>query len=489
MTALPTVRLLDLLAAIPWPVWNEVPSTAKIEALSQELIELNTKGEVIQALADKEGRAMSEDERKELKALADQFKSIEEEIEQRREVLNQSNKLTQSLGRQTTPEGPETEEHAPSTTAPTVRNQAPESKPRKQTRALETIYTNKGKWGWDHPGQFYNAVREASSPGTRTIDPRLTIRDAALSTYGSEGVDTDGGYAVPPDFRPGIIQMIVGEDSLLARTDQLTTTSNSITVPVDETTPWQTSGGIQVYMGAEAGVKTQSKLTLQERRVGLHKMYALVPVTDELLEDVNALGAYIGRKVPQKMQFKVNSLILRGNGAGEPLGIMNSPALVSVPKESGQLADTIETANLLKMYSRMYAPSRSSAVWLINQDIEPQLFQLTMGINSMPVYLPPNGLSQAPYATILGRPVIATQACETLGDQGDIIFADLSQYMSVVKGGGIKQDVSIHLWFDQDVTAFRFVMRIGGQPWWSTSVSPRDGNTTLSPFVTLDARA
>ncbi|TKS58783.1 MAG: major capsid protein [Nitrospira sp.] len=221
-------------------------------------------------------------------------------------------------------------------------------------------------------------------------------------------------------------------------------------------------------------------------------------MTDELLEDVAALATYINRKAPRKIDFKVNLAIIQGNGAGQPLGILSSPALVSVAKETSQAADTIVAANIMKMYSRMYAPSRQNAVWLINQDIEPQLFSMqfavknvagTENVGGVPVYLPANGLSMSPYATLFGRPVIPTQAMETLGDKGDILFADLSQYMSATKAGGIRQDVSIHLWFDYDVTAFRFVMRIAGQPWWATTVAARDGSTTYSPFVTLDERA
>jgi HK97 family phage major capsid protein len=89
----------------------------------------------------------------------------------------------------------------------------------------------------------------------------------------------------------------------------------------------------------------------------------------------------------------------------------------------------------------------------------------------------------------LGRPIIPTQACQTLGDKGDIIFADLSQYMTAVKTGGLRTDVSIHLWFDYDTLAYRFILRIAGQPWWSSSISPKNGSNTLSPFVTLDERA
>jgi len=139
----------------------------------------------------------------------------------------------------------------------------------------------------------------------------------------------------------------------------------------------------------------------------------------------------------------------------------------------------------------MYGPLRSNAVWLINQDIEPQLFTMSFeGINSsVPAYMPANGLAGSPYATLMGRPVIPTQACSTLGDQGDIIFADWKQYLSATRTTGIRSDVSIHLWFDYDVVAFRFVMRIGGQAWWSSDIASLKGSSDMGAFIVLDARA
>jgi len=139
----------------------------------------------------------------------------------------------------------------------------------------------------------------------------------------------------------------------------------------------------------------------------------------------------------------------------------------------------------------MYGPLRKNAVWLINQDIEPQLFTMAWegSSSSVPAYLPANApLAGSPTASLLGRPVIATQACETLGDKGDIIFAAWNQYIMGVKAEGIRQDVSIHLWFDYDVSAYRFVMRVGGQCAWSSDIDPRDGTDTLGAFVALNAR-
>jgi HK97 family phage major capsid protein len=144
------------------------------------------------------------------------------------------------------------------------------------------------------------------------------------------------------------------------------------------------------------------------------------------------------------------------------------------------------------MWARLYAPLRRNAVWLINQDIEPQLdFLAFPDSNSgfpVPLYVPQGGLSAAPFSTLKGRPVIPVEAMSTLGDVGDIILTDLSQYMTVTKGQDVRTDVSIHLYFDQDITAFRFVFRITGQPMWKATLTPQFGSNTRSWAVALENR-
>jgi HK97 family phage major capsid protein len=452
--------------------------------LREQLLDLSEQANVIRAKADAEKRDLNEDEATEIDRILADFERTEDEIKRRERIAAASTRLSQSLGRKTDPTDPEPQNHAHG-----IRD-------KRMPRNVEiNDRSDRGKGGFRSFGEFAQSVRVACSR-SGTVDPRLIVN--APTTHSSEGVGADGGFAVPPDFRAAIMEKVMGEESLLSRTDQLESGSNTIVLPVDETTPWQTSGGIQVYWEGENSQLSQSKISLGNNTIRLNKLTALVPVTEELLSDAPALDAYLRRKTPEKMDFAVNDAIINGTGVGKPLGILNAGCTVSVAKETSQAADTLLAENVIKMWSRMYGPSRSRAVWLINQDIEPQLFTMSIKIKNvagaenvggMPVYMPPNGLSQSPYGTLLGRPIIPTQACQTLGDKGDIIFADLSQYMTAVKTGGLRTDVSIHLWFDYDTLAYRFILRIAGQPWWSSSISPKNGSNTLSPFVTLDERA
>lgn len=454
---------------------------AALEDLRDQAAELRDAVNAIQARADAEKRPLTVDEEKEIEKIFAEFENVEANIERRTKIAEVNAKMEQPTGRKSKPEDlPQNSNAADNQDRPPRRERAPR---------IELVNSQelRGNWGFRSQGEFFAAVLASSAKGG-TIDPRLISN--APTTYGQEGVGADGGFAVPPDYRTAIIQKVLGEDSLLSRTDQQTSSSNSITFPADETTAWQESGGIQAYWENEAGQKTQSKPALTDKTVRLNKLIALVPVTDELLEDAPAMAGYVGRKAPEKMNFKVNNALLNGTGVGQPLGVLNSAGTVVVDPESGQAADTIVFDNIVNMWTRLTPSAKRNAVWTINSDIEAQLMRMQFpGTGTaVPVYMPPGGLSAAPYGTLLGRPIIPTEAAAALGDKGDIILGDWRAYLAAVKTGGIKSDVSIHVWFDYDVTAFRFVLRVGGQPWWNSAIASLNG-LSKGFFVTLGARA
>ncbi len=461
-----------------------VMEVVSIDALREKLVDLNAQAQGIQAKADQDGRELTTEELESLNAVMAEFDEVDANIARRERIEAQSDKLAQPQGRQTPPSMRAT--NTPGETEPVI--------PAQHIEMREAHERDRKRWGWGSMGELAMAVMAASRPGgTAYMDRRLAVRmEDPGTTVGSESVGQDGGFLVPPEFRTEIMQKVQGENQLLSLTDQYQSSRNNMVFPTDETTPWQTSGGLQAYWEGELDQISKSKPKIGVNSIRLHKLAALVPISDETLEDAPMMDTYLRNKTPEKINFKINLAIVQGTGAGQPLGLLNSNALVTVAKESGQTAATIVPANIAKMYARMYSGALPTSVWLINQDILPQL--LTMVIEGSaggvhPVYLPPNGLAQAPFGTIMGRPVIPTEACETLGTKGDIIFADLRQYMTAIKSGGIRVDTSMHIYFDYDAMAFRFIIRVAGQPWWSSTIARRSGSNTLSPYVTLATRA
>jgi len=195
------------------------------------------------------------------------------------------------------------------------------------------------------------------------------------------------------------------------------------------------------------------------------------------------------QNLPEELRFVVEDSIINGTDAGMPEGILQSNCLIAVPIEVGQAADTIVSENVINMWARRYLGGRDY-IWLAHQDIAPQLMQLNLGVGTggMLTYMPPGGLSAAPYATLLGRPVVEIEYAQTLGDEGDLTLASMSEYQMIDKGG-MQSASSIHVRFIFDEQVFRFVLRVDGEPKWDQPLTPFHGNNTVSPFVTLAERA
>src|SRR3990167_5068306 len=286
-----------------------------------------------------------------------------------------------------------------------------------------------GKDGRYAEGRAINPKKEFRTLGEQMIavaqstmgikqDGRLV---RAISGMG-ESVGADGAFLLQQDFATDLATRAYNTGEILSRVQKrpIGPGSNGLTLSMlNETSRANGSrwGGLRVYRTAEGGTPTSTKAGFRQIKMELKKLFGLCYATDELLQDAVALEATLYDIVPKEMGFVMEDEIINGTGVGMMFGILTAGALVSVAKETGQDAATIVKENLDKMWSRMYAASRANAVWLINQDIEPQLdnLQLAIGTGGVPVYLPPGGLSETPFARLKGRPVIPVEYCPTLG--------------------------------------------------------------------------
>jgi len=358
--------------------------------------------------------------------------------------------------------------------------------------------------GFAHIADFAMAIVR-SGPG-RPVDPRLTRAYRAAETENKafakaagtgmeEGTDIYGGFLIPTEFRAELLRNALEASLILSRARMIPVGANRVQIPaVNETSrASNVYGGVTVYWPGELGVKTESKPALAQVELSLKKVIGMAYVSDELLQDSPiTLQPLLRDMFSEAIAYEIDEQLINGVGAGRPLGILHAPCLISEAKEAAQVADTIVTENILKMMTRMNGASFGNAVWFAHQNIRPQLAVMSMDVSTAGgtlVYLPAGGLSGAMFDSLMGRPVVYTEHCQTLGDKGDIIFADMRQYLVAQKSSSPTFDMSIHLKFDYDQVAFRLVSRIDGQPWWISALTPKHGSTTVSPFVTLDERA
>jgi len=339
-------------------------------------------------------------------------------------------------------------------------------------------------------GDYLTAVMRSSAPGA-SVDNRL---QRASSGQG-ETNPALGGFLVQTDHQSELLKRVYQMAILAAacRKTPIGANSNALSWNQVEETSRATGsrmGGIRGYWASEADTVTGSKMKVSQQELKLQKLMGIMYATEELIADTTALSALMFETMGDELAWLLDEAIFAGTGAGQPLGIINSDAFVSVSAESGQAAATIAYENIVKMRARVWSPSMGRGNWYINQDCLPQLdtMAFVVGTGGVPVYMPAGGVSSTPYGSLMGRPVVPIEHAKTCGTVGDIVFADLSQYRLIDKNG-LKNDVSIHIRFLYDETAFRVVYRVNGQPLWTSALTPANGTDTLSPFVGLATRS
>ena len=278
---------------------------------------------------------------------------------------------------------------------------------------------------WEHLGQFLEVIAKLD-PMTRQGAPDK-LKDL------SEGIGADGGFLVPEEFRAELLMLALEAAVIRPRARVIPMASASVRIPSIRDASHATSvfGGVQAAWVAEAGsLSTVRQPTFAQILLTARKLTGYTVASNELLQDAAiGLEALIMSLFSDALAYFEDDAFIAGTGAGQPLGILNADALVSVAAEAGQAANTIVLENLFSMFSRMLPQSLSRAVWIGHPNIFPQLAQLALnvGTGGSAVWL--TNVAGGPPATIFGRPLILTEKAETLGTAGDLYFVDLGFYL------------------------------------------------------------
>lgn len=338
----------------------------------------------------------------------------------------------------------------------------------------------------------FAVLTKAAAGGHATTDQmhRLYRAGAPTNVMQESGGVSGEGFLVPPQFRQDIFEIVFNDEGILAAMNPEPTDASSVEFNGDETTPWG-STGVQAKWRAEITQMTATPAITAPRISKLHELFAFVTADNELLGDAARLNDRLTRKAGMAIRWRAEEALVNGDGVGKPLGIAaaQNKSLIVVAKDSGQATATLTINNITNMFSRLL--DDTGAFWLIHKTVAPALLALSNS-NGFPLFIPMNqGLTGKPGGTLLGYPVKWSTHANTFSSQGDVILCGPSGYYANVKSGGdmgMKFDMSLHLFFDYNLAAFRWIFRLGGQPFLSAAVSPAKGSTTLSHCLALQSR-
>jgi HK97 family phage major capsid protein len=344
--------------------------------------------------------------------------------------------------------------------------------------------------GFRNHREFLTAVMDVGIG--RGMDQRLSpLRQAAAGSDEGRGIsDPAGGFLIPEAFSPNLLQIMPEADPMAGLTTDVPMQMPIVNMParVDKDHRTSVSGGFTVTRRPETVPGTASQATFERVKLVANELFGLSYVTEELLTDSPlSFIAIISQGFSQQFTYQLINERINGTGIGEYEGVLNAPCLVSVPKETGQAGATLTWENIGKMRSRCWG--YGNAVWLANHDTLPQFLLLnqSVGTGGSAMIWQPSAREGEP-DRLLGRPLIFTEYCATLGTVGDLILSNWREYLE-----GTYQPMqsaeSIHVRFVNHERAFKFWLRNAGAPWWKTALTPKNSTSTLSPFVVLATRA
>jgi HK97 family phage major capsid protein len=317
-------------------------------------------------------------------------------------------------------------------------------------------------------GEFINAIWNKRQPG---LDADLDAKLSIVAEY-SEKIPDAGGFLVPEEFRQQLLALELETSIVKPRATVNPMSSASLTFPTVDATSNVSSvfGGIVVYRKAEGEEFVDSQAKFGRVKLDPTKQTALAYVNNEVIRDAGgALSAFMNQRMPQAMAWFEDVDYIGGTGAGEPL--------------------TIVWENVLTMYSRLLPSSIDKAVWIASPDTFKELatMALSVGTGGSAVWLM-DGRGK-PVLTLLGLPVIRSEKTPGyLGQAGDLSLVDFSFYL-VGQRDTMTMDTSEHVRFTRDQTTIRVIQRNDGRPWLASPITPKNGGPTLSPFISLGARA
>ncbi len=295
-----------------------------------------------------------------------------------------------------------------------------------------------------------------------------------------------GGFLIPAEFRATLMSVAAERSIVRNRATIIRMARRQVDIPVLDqtgTTAGQPHwfGGMHFYWAEEASEKTTTEPNFRQISLVARKLIGLTHASDELVDDsAISLGDFLSGPLgfAGGIAWMEDYAFLRGTGAGQPLGILNAGATII---EGRAAAGAIGFDDICDMLEHALPGGRF--VWVVTQSAMSSILQMNGPAGNASYIWVPNARDGMP-GMLMGYPVIWSEKLPTLGNQGDILLADMSYYLLGDRQSTTIDTTQFARWV-YDQTSWRVVHRVDGQPWLSTWLTLQDGSSTVSPFVIL----
>lgn len=320
----------------------------------------------------------------------------------------------------------------------------------------------------------------------RADDTRL-MKHYGIVKAQTEGTGSAGGYYIPEQ----VLQDMMPELNLSSMLGSLVTRipvsqpsgwmpiPNYVAAPTADAGNTAEAQGIESQARSEAGAYVEESIAVERvNYLVSDNTSGYVKASRELREDYPAIEALLRNAIQRDVTSKEEFYILRGNGVGEPLGVLNWVGTIDIAEDTD---NTFVFADALELVSRLHAVNENRVAWVHHPSIVTSIGIVEVGTGGAVLA---TDLTQKIPNRFLGYGRMASQHLPQIGTNGYILIGDWSFYF-LFERGGLYIDFSEHADFLNGNDVWRFGKRFDGKPLMTDKVTLADGSFTVSPFVAI----
>ncbi len=273
----------------------------------------------------------------------------------------------------------------------------------------------------------------------------------------SEGIDPDGGFLVPGEFRPTLVRLVEAFGVVRPLATVIPMNRQELTLP-------KLTTGVLVFWVDEGKTIPQTQPKFGEVRLVAKKLAALVPVTSELLEDSSiAIANLLATLFAEAIAEEEDRVALTADPTSVPgdpfLGVLHNPDVITTVQAGGDDSfGDLDADYLADMSASLPASAMRGARWFMHRTV----FNIVRKLKTVdgayifqqPAGAQPGTIWEIPYSLVDVMPSIVESAPDVpyviLGNMRHLYIGDRRQ-MSMAQ--------SQHVGFAQDKIFLRVLQR------------------------------